>query len=89
MNVEPNTLLIIQAVFAISVMLGILSLLYWVIENPILKDEEMRSVLEQSRSMRANALRKSADLVRQESERLYRSSDPDGYKISNTRAACH
>lgn len=72
MNAELNVMLILQAVLAAFMMVGFLSLMYWLLEHPILRDEEMRSVLEQSRSLRANAQRKSAQMARQESERLYR-----------------
>lgn len=71
MNTELNGLMILQALLAALLMIGVLATLYWLIENPVLNDEEMRDVLEQARSMRSEALRKSRRIARQESERLY------------------
>ncbi|MDF1500534.1 MAG: hypothetical protein P1P76_08700 [Anaerolineales bacterium] len=71
MNTELNGLMILQSLLAALLMIGVLATLYWLIENPVLNDEEMRDVLEQARSMRSEALRKSRRIARQESERLY------------------
>jgi hypothetical protein len=72
MNTGFQFITIVQTIIAVVLMLGVLSLLYWVIENPILRDEEMREVLELSRTLRADAYQQSRNLVRKESERLYR-----------------
>lgn len=72
MNTGINLMIILQSILAILVMVGILVLLYWLIENPVLKDEEMRRILNDTRSMRAEALSQASSLARQESERLYR-----------------
>lgn len=71
MNAELNLMMILQSILAILVMAGILALLYWLIENPILKDEEMRRILNDTRSMRAEAFSQASSLARQESEKLY------------------
>jgi ATP/ADP translocase len=71
MDTGLNLLTIVQSIMAVAMMIGILALLHWVIENPILKDDEMRKVLEQSRSLREEALQRSRHIAREKSERLY------------------
>jgi ATP/ADP translocase len=71
MDTGLNLLTIVQSIMAVAMMIGILALLHWVIENPILKDDEMRKVLEQSRSLREEALQRSRQIAREKSERLY------------------
>lgn len=71
MSTGINIMMIIQSIMAVAMMIGILALLHWVIESPILKDDEMRKVLEHSRSLREQALQRSRQIARKESERLY------------------
>jgi hypothetical protein len=78
MNIGIELTMVVQTFLAIALTIGILTLLYWVINNPILKDDEMREVLQHSRAMRADALRQSYTLAMRESERLYRCGDHSG-----------
>jgi hypothetical protein len=71
MNTGMNIVTIIQSIMAIAMMIGILASLQWVLENPILNDDEMRKVLERSRSLREEAIQRSSQIARKESERLY------------------
>jgi hypothetical protein len=72
MNVQMDLLIILQSIIATALVIGAVTLLGWILENPMLKDDEMRKVLEQTRSIREEAIRQSRTIARQESERLYR-----------------
>jgi type II secretory pathway component PulM len=71
MNAEIDVILILQSILATLLMIGVLAILCWVIHNPALEDEEMREVLERSRSMREEVVQRSHRIARQESEQLY------------------
>jgi hypothetical protein len=72
MNTEVTLLMIMQIIAAALATIGILAFMYWLIENPVLADDEMRSVLENYRSMCEDAHQRSRQLAQKESERLYR-----------------
>jgi flagellar basal body-associated protein FliL len=72
MNAELTLITILQIIAAALATTGILALMYWLIENPVLADDEMRSVLEQYRSMCEDAHQRSRQLAQKESEKLYR-----------------